>query len=85
VRIVGRFLIGEKNQTTNVLRISNTIVHHKSNYDSMLNVSNELWKIYEKTEDDEKKLKILDLISKKTEISSKILSNEIYPTHCERC
>lgn len=68
----------------NQLRYGQIQMQHKSNYDSMSNVANELWKIYEKTEDDEKKLKILELISKKTEASSKILSKDIYPTHCER-
>jgi len=67
----------------NMLRHGEIQFHHKSNYDSIQNITNELWKIYEKTEDEEKKLKILNMISRKTEISSKILSKEIYPTNCE--
>ncbi len=68
----------------NTLRYGQIQLHHKSNFDSNQKVIFELWQLYEGEKDEDKKLKILNMISHKTEISSKMLSNEIYPTNCER-
>ena len=65
----------------NNLRYGEIQFYYKNNYDSIQKTIHELWQIYDKTEDEDKKLKLLNLIAQKSQMSTNMIKNS-YTTHC---
>ena len=51
-------------------------VHKKKNFDSIHKVVNELWKIFENTKDEDKKIKILNLITTNSKSASEMMNKD---------
>ena len=49
-------------------------LHHKKNFEMIEKVIQELWKIYDDMEDDDKKLKVLNLIAEKSKMHIEMLN-----------
>ncbi len=50
-------------------------LYHKSNFEMVKRVNQELWKLYEETEDEKLKLKILSTIAEKSKLHSQMLDS----------
>lgn len=51
-------------------------IHQKKNFDNITRVSNELWKIFENTKDENKKIKILNFITSNSKSSSELMDDK---------
>ena|SRR5256885_2386106 len=52
--------------------------YHKRNFESIELVIHELWKFYETAKDEDKKMQILNQIALKSQISSRMMTKDIY-------
>ena len=52
-------------------------LHYKKNFEMVQKVIQQLWEIYQKTKDEDKKIKILDEITKKSSLHTDIIGSKI--------
>ena len=51
-------------------------IYQKKNFDAITKVSNELWKIFDNTKNEDKKIKILNLITSNSKSSSELMDDK---------